>query len=178
MPNFWVYGDFSWEDIIHQKQNTSQTCTALISCHIEKVCQESLVYQEKLFVNKLPSLTMSRPWNLPAKWEILGRRLHLKQRPERKTASSWVHVHDAVFHIGGIFRNTCSVHGRFLHDLKHHIETQWFYIRYDNSKMSGKEQSPRETITCLQGLGSRYVKALLWVWWAILPLDHQDIEYQ
>lgn len=114
-------GIFHEKILIHQKQNTSKTCTALISFNIEKVCQKSLVYQEKLFVSKIPSLTMWCPWNLFAKQEILVHRLNLKQSPERNTASSWVHVHCTVFYIGGIFRGTWSVLGRFLQDLKSRI---------------------------------------------------------
>lgn len=39
---------------------------------MEKFCQESLVYQEKLFASKIPSLTIwSSPWTLPPNQKIL-----------------------------------------------------------------------------------------------------------
>lgn len=38
---------------------------------MEKVCQESLVYQEKLFANKIPSVKVGCPWTLPPNQEIL-----------------------------------------------------------------------------------------------------------
>lgn len=90
--------------------NTSPTCAALINLNMEKVYQESLIYQEKFFANKIPSLTMWCPWILPLNQKFL---LH-KLCPERKIWSSRVRVHYTVFHTGKIFKGTCLVIGRFL----------------------------------------------------------------
>lgn len=58
---------------------------------MEKVCQESLVYQEKLFANKIPSLTMCRPWTLPPNQEILHR-LNLSVLKKKGLAYEFMYI--------------------------------------------------------------------------------------
>lgn len=81
---------------------------------MEKFCQESLVYQEKLFASKIPSLTIwSSPWTLPPNQKIL---LHKFSVLKEKGGFP-----EFMYNIQCVSKVTCLLIGRFLQDLKPRI---------------------------------------------------------
>lgn len=129
---------------------------------MEKVCQESLVYQEKLFANKIPSLTMWCPWTLPPNQKILLHNLSVLKDKDG--------VHEFMYTIQcftlvRFFKGTCLVIGRFLQDLKSRIlKTTDFIAGRTIPRRVWKSKDPGKRNHCsLTGPCFTYGKHWLWV---------------